>query len=63
MVGGDKYMAGWALVLERSDEYRSARCPKKAAFDKASCSLGTSKIESPQAIPQGEGERERIEST
>ncbi len=30
---------------------------------RASCSLGASKIESPQAIPQGEGERERIEST
>ena len=28
-----------------------------------SCELGTSKMESPKAIPQGEGERERTEST
>ena len=28
-----------------------------------SCPLGTGKIESPQAIPKGEGSRERTEST
>jgi hypothetical protein len=28
-----------------------------------SCPLGTGKIESPKAIPQGEGSRERTEST
>ena len=28
MVGRDEYMAGRALVLERLDEYRSARCLK-----------------------------------
>ena len=31
--------------------------------NRASCSLGASKIESPKAIPQGEGSRERTEST
>jgi hypothetical protein len=33
------------------------------AVSMESCPLGTGKIEPPQADPQGEGSRERIEST